>query len=225
MKKIVFLVSGRGGTLIFINEALKLLNLPFTIVGVIGDRECYALTYAKNSGIFSRKIKYTKENNSELKDRLLQLEPDIVITNFHKIIGEEIINLSQIKFLNLHYSLLPSFAGLIGMKTIEVAKAKNSKFIGTTVHYVDEIVDNGKIIGQTCISVNWENSILIEDTIFKSGCLNLLNAILIEEKTERKKQYNSVKLNNYEVMFSPEIIFKTTEINNDFWEKIKTLII
>ena len=35
LKRIVFLVSGGGGTLIFINEIIKELNLPISIIAVI----------------------------------------------------------------------------------------------------------------------------------------------------------------------------------------------
>ena len=47
MKNIVFLVSGSGGTLKFLYFAIKALNLNYKILGVIADRECQSLEFAK----------------------------------------------------------------------------------------------------------------------------------------------------------------------------------
>lgn len=219
----MFLVSGGGGNLLFVHEAIQMLKLPLEIVGIISDRECKALSYGERYGIYSQKINYNKKDNSELKEELLQLNPDVIVTNFHKIIDDEVINLFNNKLINLHYSLLPSFGGLIGMKTIEAAKNKNSKFIGTTVHKVDEIVDNGTILAQSCFSINWENfcnrEVIIEDTIFKSGCLSLLN-ILIADKHE-DVGLPLVKLNDFEVAFSPAIRFNALILDEQFWNTIK----
>ena len=220
LKKIVFLVSGGGGTLIFINEIIKELNLPISIIAVIGDRDCNALLYAKNS-IYNKKIKYNKDYNIELKKELLELNPDFIITNFYKILDKEIVNLFRNKLINLHYSLLPSFGGVIGMETIVAAKLKNSKFIGTTAHLVDEVVDNGKILSQSCFSVDWEKDKLVEDTIFRSGCITLLNTQILVSELNNKVNLSSINLNSFRVNFSPNISFDISELNETFWEKIK----
>ena len=220
LKKIVFLVSGGGGTLIFINEIIKELNLPISIIAVIGDRDCNALLYAKNS-IYNKKIKYNKDYNIELKKELLELNPDFIITNFYKILDKEIVNLFRNKLINLHYSLLPSFGGVIGMETIVAAKLKNSKFIGTTAHLVDEVVDNGKILSQSCFSVDWEKDKLVEDTIFRSGCITLLNTLILVSELNNKVNLSSINLNSFRVNFSPNISFDISELNETFWEKIK----
>lgn len=220
LKRIVFLVSGGGGTLIFMNEIIKELNLPISIIAVIGDRDCNALLYAKNS-IYNKKIKYNKDYNIELKKELLELNPDFIITNFYKILDKEIVSLFRNKLINLHYSLLPSFSGVIGMETIVAAKFKNSKFIGTTAHLVDEIVDNGKILSQSCFSVDWEKDKLVEDTIFRSGCITLLNTIILLSELNNKVNLSSINLNSFRVSFSPNISFDISELNEAFWEKIK----
>ncbi|AQX83621.1 hypothetical protein I6H88_11155 [Elizabethkingia bruuniana] len=220
--RIVFLVSGGGGTLIFISEMIRLLKLPIKIVAVIGDRDCNALNYAQENSIFSDIIRYNRENNIDLKNKLLEIDPDIIVTNFHKVIDAEIVNLFQPKLINLHYSLLPSFGGLIGMKTVEAAKKRNSKLIGTTTHLVDEIVDNGKILAQSCISVDWEKDNQIEDLIFKSGCLCLLNTLLLSYGIPEKGVY-SITLNDKDIIFSPSLSFDTSKLNDEFWNKIKQL--
>ena len=114
MKKIVFLVSGRGGNLVFVNETINLLNLPFKVIGVLGDRNCHALDYAKENSIYSKKIEYSRNNNIALKEELIKLNPDFIITNFHKIIDSEIVglfvtSLVLINLLFLSYFLTWSF--------------------------------------------------------------------------------------------------------------------
>lgn len=221
MKKVVFLVSGGGGTLIFINEIASLLKLPIKIVGVISDRSCNALDYAQKNNIPSHQIEYSRQNNAGLKNILLQISPDIVITNIHKIIDKEIVDLFQSKLINLHYSLLPSFSGFIGMKTVEAAKKANSKFIGATVHKVDEIVDHGEILAQSCFPVDWDTAGLVEDTVFRSACLCLLNVLLFDDSN--KKEFSFIKIHNTDVSFSPSLCFDISDINEKFWDRIKEL--
>ena len=107
-------------------------------------------------------------------------------------------------------------------QTLELAKNKNVKIIGTTTHQVDEIVDNGKILTQSCICIDWDKDILIEDVIFKSGCVCLLNALLLEINTKNLEVY-SLNLNQKNVIISPPLCFDISKINNEFWNKIKLL--
>lgn len=51
MKTIVFLVSGGGGNLRFAYHAFRRLNLPVEISGVISDRECPAVDFARVNNI------------------------------------------------------------------------------------------------------------------------------------------------------------------------------
>jgi phosphoribosylglycinamide formyltransferase-1 len=54
------------------------------------------------------------------------------------------------KIINLHPSLLPSFAGLDG---IGQAWRRGVKITGCTVHYVSAEVDGGPIIDQTAVRI------------------------------------------------------------------------
>lgn len=217
MKKVVFLVSGSGGTLKFLYYAIKVLNINFEIIGVIADRECQSLKFAENENIYSKKIKYTKENVGELREQLFSLNPDIIITNIHKIIDEETLTIWDNKFFNVHYSLLPSFGGLIGMETIVKAKDQNVKFIGGTCHKVSKDVDSGKILQQGCFSVDWDNEEFIIDTVFKTTCFCLLGSIYRNDN----KSIEGILINNYKVQFSPPISFEDYKLNEDFWDLIK----
>jgi len=212
--KILFLVSGGGGNLQFINNAIKKLHLPFQICAVVADRECNALVYALKNNIPSQQIKYTKNYSVELKTAIQYYQPDIIITTFHKIIDEATLqHFSTITFLNLHYSLLPNFKNVIGMKTIEMAKTFNHKSIGATVHVVEKEVDAGKIIIQGMLEIeNWdyENLDLLADTVFKTGCIILLNAIINITNSELVSKKIVYQLNQKLLAIESDYICATT---------------
>lgn len=216
MKRIVFLVSGSGGTLKFLFYAIELLRIQFDIVGVIADRQCGSLEFAQSKAIYSKKIIYTRNKVEELRTQLSHLNPDIIITNIHKIIDEETLNLWNEKFLNVHYSLLPSFSGLIGMETIKKAKEQNVKFIGGTCHSVSKEVDAGKILQQGCFGYDWENDENAGDTVFKTTCFCLLGTIYKNHSNFSE----SISINNHQVYFSPKLNFICEKFDNNFWKLV-----
>lgn len=219
-KKIVFLVSGGGGTLKFIYFVIKKLQLPIQIVGIIADRETVVDKFAKEKNIYFKQITYGQSEPISLQKELNLLNPDVIITNIHKIIDSDTLNMFPSKFINLHYSLLPSFAGYIGMETVEKAKEQNVGFIGGTCHEVNEIVDAGKIIHQGSFAVDWNNDKDIVDTVFKTSCLAILGGICT--KTEiRKKDTERVIINDKEVIFSPRLPISNLDFEEKFWVKLK----
>mgnify|MGYP001318355643 CR=1 FL=1 len=73
-----------------------------------------------------------------------------------KIISKNIVIHFNNRILNIHPSLLPDFGGkgFYGMKVHKSVIDSNEKFTGATVHFVDEIYDNGPIILQEKIKIN-----------------------------------------------------------------------
>ena len=62
-----------------------------------------------------------------------------------RIVGETLLNAYEGKIINIHPSLLPSFKGA---HAVEDAVAYGVKVYGITIHYVDAVLDGGKIIAQ-----------------------------------------------------------------------------
>lgn len=217
--KLVFLVSGNGGNLKFINTCIEKKIIKNVQIMVVGDRHCGAMDYAIKNNIEGYNVKYTRENNTELMDLLNKLNPDYVITNFHKIIDKDIVSKFYGKLINLHYSLLPSFAGLIGEQTILEAINNKCKFIGVTVHYVDYEVDKGEIIIQGITKNKGSNKEVI-NRVFQMGCLSLLNTIIIKDcSIISDVGVQDEILNNFS--FNPELEFDTSEFNEIFWEELR----
>ena len=60
-----------------------------------------------------------------------------------KILSKNFIRNFNGKIINIHPSLLPKYKGL---NTFHVSLKRNDKLTGCTVHYVDEKIDNGKLL-------------------------------------------------------------------------------
>jgi folate-dependent phosphoribosylglycinamide formyltransferase PurN len=74
----------------------------------------------------------------------------IVSVNCHKIFKGQILSIPERGIINLHYSLLPQYGGLM---PIFHALADDRRLVGVTVHYVDESIDTGPIIAQEVVNV------------------------------------------------------------------------
>lgn len=79
--------------------------------------------------------------------------------------------------------MLPAYGGLIGETPIEAAM-KYSKFVGITLHYVDEVVDSGEVIMQAVVR-NEGNKHEILNKIFRMGCFSLLDYFYRKDKNSR----------------------------------------
>jgi phosphoribosylglycinamide formyltransferase-1 len=221
--KITFLVSGNGGTLKFLCFAIEELNIPFEVNAVIADRNCEALEFAKGrSKIQTNRVSYSRSAPQELQGLLRDIQPDVVITNLHKIIDADTLNLLPNCFINLHYSLLPAYGGLIGMATIDEAKKAKARFIGATCHRVDELVDHGEIICQTAIAVEWDkmDTIGLRNTIFQAACICLLSGLQNTLQGSTGKAA-SIRILNQEVWLNPGPMFDTERLQETFWNRIK----
>ena len=216
--KICFLVSGNGGNLKFFYLANKLNLIKNIELFVIADRECGALKFSHKRKIQSKLINYTRKENSELLLGLKGISPDIIVTNWHKIIDKEVVEKYSGRLINLHYSLLPSFSGMIGIRPIEEAYKQGCRYIGATCHYVDDGVDTGKIISQTVLSANIGIDSAIQN-IFKNGCFILLNSLLTVTKDTSLVNLDG----GDDFRFSPPLKFNTDVFSDSFWGSLSEL--
>ena len=220
MKRIIFLASGNGGTLKFLKNAIESLNLPWTIVAVVSDRNCNAIKYADSVKIKSFVFENWNQCIGEVNDCISSFDVDIIITNIHKILFKSTLECCSSKYVNLHYSLLPAFGGVIGFKTLDLARKNNTKIIGATVHLVDENLDGGKILCQGAFAVDWDMDAIehIGDKVFRTGCLSLFNAIHILLYFDNDE---IVKYNHCDILFSPPLTYRAEQFDDSFWSLIK----
>lgn len=163
MKNIVVLVSGGGTNLQALIDAQKNEKIPngkITCV-ISSNPDAYALTRAKENGIGTRVIVPKEFASREmyskaLLEALFQEYADlIVLAGFMTILDQSIIRAYHNQIINVHPSLIPSFCGegFYGLRVHEAALARGVKFTGATVHFVNEVADDGPIILQQPVAV------------------------------------------------------------------------
>ena len=74
----------------------------------------------------------------------------VVLAGFMRILHEPMLKAFPRRIINIHPSLLPKFPGLEAWKQALVA---GETVTGCTVHYVDEQIDHGQILGQKEVKI------------------------------------------------------------------------
>jgi len=95
-----------------------------------------------------------------------KVNPDYgIVADFSFIIPKEIIDLFDIRLINIHFSLLPKYRG---SSPVQFAILNGDDTTGVTFHVVDEKMDNGCILFQSGYKTNGtETSGELYDTLFK----------------------------------------------------------
>jgi len=159
MLKVGVLAGGGGTNLQAIIDRWEEGKLGDTGLSfVLSDKpDAYALERAKKHGI-KRIVVDKKALGDAFEEELIAAidaeKPDLLV-----LAGLMIMIPAQLcrryKIINIHPSLIPSFCGkgFYGLKVHEAALKKGVKVTGATVHFVDEIYDNGPIIIQKAVEV------------------------------------------------------------------------
>lgn len=166
MLKLAVFVSGRGSNLKSVVEKCEMGELNAEVLAVVSNKsDCPALVFAKEKSFRTFVVATAQKENSitytELADIFVGLKIDlIVLAGFLKKIPDEFVEKYKNKIVNIHPALLPSFGGK-GMYGINVHQAvfdSSAKVSGATVHFVNTVYDEGKIIAQRCVDISDVNS-------------------------------------------------------------------
>jgi len=159
MFNVAVFVSGRGSNLRALFE--KVSKEDVKICSVVSDKkDCGAVEFASINSIpvffVSKKNEDGFCSYAKLADELKKLNVDLVVlAGFLKKIPDEFVDEFENRIINIHPALLPLHGGK-GMYGLNVHRAvfeAKEKISGATVHFVDKIYDNGKIIDQRSVSV------------------------------------------------------------------------
>ena len=163
MTKIAVLVSGGGTNLQALIDAWKKNELGGGELSlVISSRAGVgALERAEKAGI--RAITIERKKYSCLADFDAAIaaalsENDIglvVLAGFLSILGKRTLQSYEDRIINVHPALIPSFCGkgFYGLRVHEEALKYGVKVTGATVHFVNDVIDGGKIILQKAVDV------------------------------------------------------------------------
>ncbi len=152
MKRIAIFASGSGSNAQKIIEHFEdIENIEVSLVLTNNDK-AFVLQRAADFGIpayvFDRQLFYDSDQVHDiLRDIGIEF---IVLAGFLWLVPQNILNSWKGRIVNIHPALLPKFGGK-GMYGDRVHKAvieSGEKETGITIHYVNEVYDDGEIILQ-----------------------------------------------------------------------------
>ncbi|MCL2441932.1 MAG: phosphoribosylglycinamide formyltransferase [Treponema sp.] len=163
MIKIAVLVSGGGTNLQALIDSQKEGKLGGGKLSLVISSAAgvYALERAREAGIKAVTIerkKYTElsDFDSAINDVLLENKIDLVVlAGFLSVLGPAVLKTYENRIINVHPSLIPSFCGkgYYGLRVHKAVLESGVKVTGATVHFVNEVIDGGKIILQKAVDV------------------------------------------------------------------------
>ncbi len=120
------------------------------------------------------------------------LPPDvdlIVLAGFMPIVPGDICERWQGKIINIHPSLLPKYGGkgMYGVKVQEAVMRAKEEMAGCTVHFVNAGIDEGEIILQKSIEVDYnETPWQLGGRVFQEENRLLVEAVKLNKANARK---------------------------------------
>ncbi|SDG84921.1 phosphoribosylglycinamide formyltransferase [Paraburkholderia phenazinium] len=157
MKKLVILISGRGSNMEAIVRACSHEGWPAQVAAVIANRpDAAGLAFAASHGIATAVVDHRQFPDRESFDAALARQIDVftpdlvVLAGFMRVLTPGFVDHYAARMLNVHPSLLPSFAGL---KTHQQALDAGVRLHGASVHFVTSQLDHGPIVIQSAVPV------------------------------------------------------------------------
>jgi len=147
------LISGGGTNLQAILDAIDRGEMDASVEIVISNKkDVYGLTRAENAHIPT----FVSQDDDAILNKLQEYEVDyVLLLGYLRMISPEMVHAYPNRIINIHPSLIPAFCGkgYYGMKVHEAVIDKGVFFTGATVHFVNEIYDDGEIILQEVVPV------------------------------------------------------------------------
>jgi phosphoribosylglycinamide formyltransferase 1 len=164
MPEILIMISGRGSNMeaIIQNTRQGCLTDLCEVTSVFSNKkDAPGLKIAKNFGIptcvIESKGKKLADYNDRLKEYLIKIDPHLIIlAGYMKLLPSGIVSKFSNRIINIHPADTTLHQGLHGY-----GWAFNNKLNETriTVHYVDEGLDSGEIIGQKTVDLQGVSSL------------------------------------------------------------------
>ncbi len=157
MRRIGILISGRGSNMLALADAVeqgRIANVEVALV--ITDQPAAAgLVRAQERGlqtlVIQRRGRSREEHDREIVGVLQEHKIDLVcLSGYMRLLSVYFVNAYAGRILNIHPSLLPAFPGVDAQRQ---ALEHGVKWSGCTVHFVDDTLDGGPIVGQRIVPV------------------------------------------------------------------------
>jgi len=152
MLKMAVLLSGSGRTLDNFHERIKDGTLQASIEVVISNvAGALGLEKARNYGYEA----FHADGSEATNEIVARYDIDLIALAGYLKLYTPPENLKR-GVLNIHPSLIPSFCGggFYGHHVHEAVKARGCKVSGCTVHFANEVYDEGPIVVQKCVALD-----------------------------------------------------------------------
>lgn len=171
MNKKFAVISSTGASVV--NAVYKNTErAKFNIDLIIVDRECGALSFAKDNNIYYEIAEGdgASEISSSINKILKNNKIDYAYLFYTRLLKGSVIDDYAGRIINFHPSLLPACPGLHGFEdTIK----SGALMAGSTVHFVDSGIDTGQQIQQTFTPISGKNINRLRHVIFAQQCASL----------------------------------------------------
>jgi phosphoribosylglycinamide formyltransferase-1 len=147
--RMAVLLSGSGRTLDNFHERIAAGSMQGTIGVVIANvADALGLAKAEKYGYPA----FYAGDNDETNRIIGEYDVDLVLLAGYLKLYQPPPRLAR-SVLNIHPSLIPSFcgAGFYGMRVHRAVKERGVKVSGCTVHFANEVYDEGPIVVQKCV--------------------------------------------------------------------------
>jgi phosphoribosylglycinamide formyltransferase-1 len=209
--KIVFLVGANGGDYFAIKKAIKYkliedVEFAYMLSNSIGS-EAIIDFKKENCNYYSKSLEETKRYFFKKIDTILdEISYDYILAvGFDWIIPSYIVDKNMGKIINSHHSLLPSHPGLFKKEKII---STDDKFLGATLHFIDNGMDTGYKLSQAVFpNYKIENlKLILKKYRFSQDCM------IVQLLVSLNKQKEKTKVEYYnEILFNPKIEIEILE--------------
>mgnify|MGYP001076459137 CR=1 FL=1 len=161
MKKIAVFASGNGTNTESIVDYFEDSELARVAVIFCNRKKAGVVDRARNLGVPC--IVFSKEElqSGTVLQKLREARIDfIVLAGFLAKIPGDILQSYEQKVINIHPALLPDYGGegMFGIHVHEAVVENEEEETGITIHYVSEGYDEGEIIFQETVEVDYEDT-------------------------------------------------------------------
>lgn len=161
--RIGVLISGSGTNLQAIIDAIDAEGIDARVSVVISNHaSARGLDRARNHGIDAvhldrAEFESPRLYNRAIRDELMRHGCDYVLmAGYMRLLGAEVLDAFPDRVLNIHPALLPSFPGANGIRD---AFEAGVKVTGVTVHFANEVFDEGPIIAQEAVRIEEDDTL------------------------------------------------------------------
>lgn len=159
---IAFFASYNGSSAHAITDAClegEIIAAPTLLI--TNNPDAKALEWAENKGLKTAVI--NKQTNPDPKNRdeaiIKKLQDNrislVVLSGYMKLINADILKAVDGRMINIHPALLPAYGGqgMYGSNVHEAVKKSGDTQTGITIHQVNLVYDEGKILAQKKIAI------------------------------------------------------------------------